>query len=129
MKHPTKVLVVDDNAEDVELARRLLNPTGYEVRDANDARLGLDLAGKERFDVVILDNRFINSPVVGIAAVSEFSAKVPGGVIMVSAFGDEELEKDAKMLGASAYLTKPLDSDKLLQTIAELVAKRRPTAS
>jgi DNA-binding response OmpR family regulator len=129
MKPATKVLVVDDNNEYIELARRLLTPAGCEVSGAHDARAGLDLADKDRFDVVILDNRFIDSPVVGISAVSEFAAKVPGGVIMVTAFGDEELEKDAKMLGASAYLPKPLDAEKLLQTVAELAARRRPASS
>jgi DNA-binding NtrC family response regulator len=129
MNPATKVLVVDDNNEDIELARRLLKPSGCEVSSANDARAGLDLACKERFDVVILDNRFINSPVVGISMVSEFAAKVPGGVIMVTAFGDEDLEKDAKLLGASAFLPKPLDSDKLLKTVTELSAKRRPASS
>ena len=126
MGSSAKVLVVDDNNDDVELVCRILQPAGYAVSSASDARLGLDLAGKERFDVVLLDNRFINSPVVGISAVSEFAAKVPGGVVMITAFGDEELEKDAKMLGASAYLPKPLDSDQLLKTVAGLVAQRPP---
>ena len=129
MKPTPKVLIVDDNQEEIELIRGLLKPAGYEISSANDARQGLDLAGKERFDVVLLDNRFIDSPVVGISTVSEFAAKVPGGVVMITAFGDEELEKDAKMLGASAYLPKPLDSDQLLKTVAELLAKRPSAAS
>jgi CheY-like chemotaxis protein len=128
MKPAIKVLVVDDNNEDIELARRLLDPAGCEVSAANDTRVGLDMAGKERFDVVLLDNRFVNSSIVGISAVSDFAAKVPGGVVMVSAFGDDELERDAKMLGASAYLPKPLDADQLLKTVAELAAKRRPSS-
>ena len=128
MGNPAKVLVVDDDNEAVELIRRLLKPAGYAVSSASDARLGLDLAGQERFDVVLLDNRFINSPVVGISTVSEFAAKVPGGVIMMTAFGDEELEKDAKLLGASAYLPKPLDSDHLLKTVAGLLAQRPPAS-
>jgi DNA-binding NtrC family response regulator len=128
MSRKTKVLVVDDNSEDIELASRILTPAGCEVSCANDARAGLELAGRQRFDVVILDNRFVNSPVVGIALVSEFAAQVPGGVIMVTAFGDEDLEKDARMLGASAFLLKPLDAEKLVKTVAELAA-RRPAAS
>ena len=124
MAEPTKVLVVDDNNEDVMLITKILQPAGYAVSSSSDARHGLDMAGKERFDVVLLDNRFINSPVVGISSVSDYAAKVPGGVVMMTAFGDEELEKDAKMLGAAAYLAKPLDSDKLLKTVAGLAVKR-----
>jgi CheY-like chemotaxis protein len=124
MEKPAKVLIVDDNHEDIQLIAKILESAGCTVTSANDARTGLDLAAKERFDVVFLDNRFINSPVVGIAAVSDYAAKVPGGVVMMTAYGDEELEKDAKLLGASAYLVKPLDADKLLATVSELAAKR-----
>jgi CheY-like chemotaxis protein len=124
MEKPAKVLIVDDNHEDIQFIAKILESAGCAVTSANDARTGLDLAAKERFDVVFLDNRFINSPVVGIAAVSDYAAKVPGGVVMMTAYGDEELEKDAKLLGASAYLTKPLDADQLLATVSALAAKR-----
>ena len=124
MPPPRKVLVVDDNSEDAALIARILEPAGWAVTSLVDARAGLDLLEKERFDAVLLDNRFINSPVVGIALVSDYAAKVPGGVAMMTAYGDEELEKDAKMLGAAAYLAKPLDADKLLAAVSALAAKR-----
>ena len=124
MPPPRKALVVDDNSEDAALIARILEPAGWAVTSLVDARAGLDLLEKERFDAVLLDNRFINSPVVGIALVSDYAAKVPGGVAMMTAYGDEELEKDAKMLGAAAYLAKPLDADKLLAAVAALAAKR-----
>jgi len=129
MNQPAKVLVVDDNPEDVGLAASILQPAGYVIRGAENTRTGLDLVAKERFDVVLLDNRFINSSVVGIAVVSEFAAKVPGGVVLMTAFGDEELEKDAKLLGASAYLPKPLEPKSLLKTVAQLLARRPASAS
>lgn len=119
-----KVLVVDDNGEDAALVAGILEPAGWMVRAVIEARAGLDLLEKEGFDVVLLDNRFINSPVVGISLVSDYAAKVPGGVVMMTAYGDEELEKDAKMLGAAAYLAKPLDADKLLATVSALPQKR-----
>lgn len=124
MPAPRKVLVVDDSSEDAQLIAKVLEPAGWAVTSVNDARAGLDLLGKERFDAVLLDNRFVNSPVVGIALVSDYAAKVPGGVAMMTAYGDEELEKDAKLLGAAAYLVKPLDADKLLAAVSALAAKR-----
>ena len=124
MPPPRKARVVDDNSEAAALIARILEPAGWAVTSLVDARAGLDLLEKERFDAVLLDNRFINSPVVGIALVSDYAAKVPGGVAMMTAYGDEELEKDAKMLGAAAYLAKPLDADKLLAAVAALAAKR-----
>ncbi|MBI5240293.1 MAG: response regulator [Elusimicrobia bacterium] len=129
MAEPNRILVVDDNGEDIQLIAKILEPAGWAVVSAHDARDGLDLASRERFDVVLLDNRFINSPVVGISLISEYSAKIPGGVVMMSAFGDEELEKDAKLLGAASYLAKPFDADQLLKTVSALAARRPPASS
>lgn len=126
MAAPARVLIVDDDPEDVELVSQILQAAGYEVRSASDTRSGLRTADQERFEVVVLDHRFNNSPIVGISVVSEFARRSAAGVVMLTAFGDEDLEKDARMLGAAAYLTKPVDSEALVRTIARLIAQGQP---
>jgi len=54
-------------------------PRGYAVSSASDARAGLDMIPDGGYSVVLLDNRFVNSPVVGISMVSDYAAKVPAG--------------------------------------------------
>jgi len=126
MLRPAKVLIVDDSAEDIALLSRTLQSAGYEVRSATEARSGLDAATAEKFDVILLDNRFDNSTMPGISAVHEFSQKCAAGVVLMTAFGNEDLEKDAKILGALAFLIKPVSSELLLGTVARLLEPRKP---
>lgn len=122
--NPARVLVVDDNPETVALLTQTLELAGYAVRSAADPGSGMKLVNTEHFDIVLLDHRFDNNPsMVGISSVSEFSAMIPGGVVMITAFGNDDLEKDAKLLGASAYLVKPVTSEALLRTVAQLLSK------
>ena len=119
----SRVLIVDDNVEDAALLSRILKDAKYEVSSTSCPKAALSLAQTERFDVVLLDNRFDQSSIIGLSAIQGF-INAAAAVIMMTAFGDSEIEKDAKMLGANAYLTKPVDSDILLRTIAQLVIKR-----
>jgi CheY-like chemotaxis protein len=123
------VLIVDDNPEDIQLISNILQGQGYGVRSASDTRSGLELAAKERFDVVLLDNRFVNSPTVGISSVADFAAKAAWGVVMMTAFANEDLEKDAQLLGASGFLTKPIDSAALLCALAQIAPKGKPAST
>jgi DNA-binding response OmpR family regulator len=86
---------------------------------------GLALAQAERFDVIILDNRFDNSSGVGISSVHEFSERAAAGVVMLTAYGNDELEKDARLLGAGAYLPKPVDPETLLDAVRRMLAGPR----
>ena len=117
----SRVLIVDDSEEDVALWSGILKAAKYEVSSTPCPKAALEMVQGEQFDVVLLDNRFDKSPMVGLQAIQKLIRT--SAVIMLSAFGDGDTEKDAKSLGASAYLTKPVDSDILLRTIAELVAK------
>jgi len=121
MARTAQVLIVDDSPEDVDLLRRILESAGHKVRSAADVQAGLMMASAGRFDVIVLDHRFDNSPVVGISTVNEFAKWATAGVIMLTAFGDAELEKDAKLLGAKAYLRKPVPADTMLRTIEQIL--------
>ena len=52
---PVRVLVVDDEADTLDLARMLLEPRGYEVATALDGREGLAKAQSGTFDVIVTD--------------------------------------------------------------------------
>jgi DNA-binding NtrC family response regulator len=125
MEHTAQVLVVDDNPEDVQFLSGILQSAGYGTRSASTVKAGLAMAAAERCEVIILDHRFNNPAAVGISAVYEFSQRATAGVIMLTAFGDEDVEKDAKLLGAAAYLTKPVDSETLLRTVKQVIDKPR----
>jgi two-component system, chemotaxis family, chemotaxis protein CheY len=117
------ILVVDDDPDHVEIARRILEGAGYLVEHASDggaalARLLLDPPP----DLIVVD---LLMPVMnGWQLVTELRqrpplAKIP--VVVVSAAGERVLFTAPVSAG---YLTKPLDADRLLETIAVSLARR-----
>ncbi|MGI9331287.1 MAG: ATP-binding response regulator [Gammaproteobacteria bacterium] len=118
---PTKaaVLVIDDDEDARSLLRRTLEADGYEVLLADSAEKGLAVARAEAPAVITLDVSMPGTD--GWAALRELKAdeelrEIP--VVMVSIMHDKGL---GFALGAAEYLTKPVDRDKLLNTVQHLV--------
>ena len=111
------VLVIEDNPGAVELYRRFLAGTGWQVSDQPDARLALETARRSRPDVVILD--IIMPGADGWSVIRELrehreTAALP--LIVCSVLEDPRL---AEALGASAYLKKPVSRAGLLAALDE----------
>lgn len=110
------VLVIDDNAQARELIRRFLVDEGFRVVEAADGASGLALAHESKPDAITLD--VLMPGMDGWAVLSALKAdpalaEVP--VIMVSMLDDNNL---GLALGATEYLTKPLDRDRLRALLA-----------
>lgn len=117
-----RVLVADDSETILLLMRTRLEMAGHTVVTAADGQEVLDaVADGARPDLLLLDAMMPRKS--GIDAVRELRAaghEVP--VLIVSAHqnaGDADAPTD---LAIDAYLTKPIDFDRLLETIAELTA-------
>ena len=112
------VLVIDDDSMVHDLIRRFLSKEGFEVVAALNSAHGLELARQLRPDVITLDAMMPG--VDGWTTLRELKAdeelrSIP--VIMSTVIEDRGL---AFSLGASEYLTKPIDRDRLLATVASL---------
>ncbi|MFZ5648419.1 MAG: response regulator [Bacillota bacterium] len=112
------VLVVDDEQNILELIRYNLEKEGYRVLAATDGNMALDLAGRERPDLILLDVMlpgFDGLSVCRSLRQNEATRKIP--IIMISARG-EELDKVLGLeLGADDYVTKPFSIRELLARI------------
>ena len=111
-----RILVVDDEESMRDVLKRLLSAEGYVVSLAENGKKALDVLGTERFDYILSD---IRMPVMGgVELLREITArKVPGTVIMMSAFGTVETAVEAMKLGAYDYISKPFMSDEILLTL------------
>ncbi|MBT2322333.1 PAS domain S-box protein [Variovorax paradoxus] len=128
-----KVLIVDDNADAVWTLGALLESAGHEVALASsgpEAIASVELASPE---VVVLD---IGMPgMSGIEAAQRLRA-MPGGerlgLIALTGWGGERNGVNLVRQGFDAQLTKPVETARLLATMAEVLAKKRgagaPTA-
>lgn len=109
------VLVIDDDASVRELVTRFLTKEGFKVRTAIDGQDGLRLARELRPDVITLD--VMMPGLDGWAVLSKLKSdpdlsSIP--VVMMTIVSDKNL---GFTLGASDYLTKPIDREKLIDTL------------
>jgi two-component system, response regulator, stage 0 sporulation protein F len=120
------ILVVDDEADVAELFRQRFRREArqgtYAMHFANsgDEALGKLADGIEPSLIVILSD--INMPGMdGLQLLGEIKQRFPGlPVMMVTAYGDDERRRRAAELGASEFLTKPVDFDLLKQQLRQL---------
>jgi len=119
-----RVLVVDDGATNRKLVSLILRRAGVEVATAENGQVGVEMAGREHFDVILMD---MQMPVLdGYSAtrqLREQGSRVPIVALTANAMvGDDQKCREA---GCTAYLTKPIDADRLVQLLAELLARKQ----
>ena len=125
----TRVLLVEDNELNVEIARFILENAGMEVTIATNGKEAVDtfLSSEEnRFDLILMD---VMMPVMDgleatrtIRAMSRADAgKVPIFAMTANAFSDDIAE--SRNAGMNEHISKPLDEKKLMQAIRRYVAQ------
>jgi CheY-like chemotaxis protein len=121
-----KLLIVDDEPANIELLARRLTRRGFEVVSATSADEGIVKAVSEKPDVVLMD---IKMPVVdGFEATRRLKANAATRHIPVIALTAHAMQEDrdqAVAAGADEYETKPVDLDRLLAKIQELLSRDR----
>src|SRR5215469_12114329 len=118
------VLIVDDEAEIRESLETLLELEGYEAETAASGEEGLAKLGEHPFDLVLLDLALPDRN--GIDLLPEIRAFDPQiSVIMITAYGTVEDAVRAMQSGATNFLQKPWDNEKLLADVRAAIARRR----
>ena len=108
IKIPTKVLLVDDEEDFVEMLSLRLQELGEKVVVAYSGQEGLDTLANTPIDVVILDIKMPGMD--GIETLREIKKQFPlVEVIMLTGHGSTETAVDGMKLGAFDYLMKPAD--------------------
>jgi DNA-binding response OmpR family regulator len=111
------VLVVDDEPRIVSFVSRALAAEGFQVDGAHDGIRALELAGTERYELVVLDLLLPNLD--GMSVLQGLIERRPDQrVLVLSALSDVETKVRCLEFGASDYLSKPF-------SLAELVARIR----
>ena len=108
IKIPTKVLLVDDEKDFVEMLSLRLKELGEKVSIAYSGQEGLDTLVNTPIDVVILDIKMPGMD--GIETLKEIKIQFPlVEVIMLTGHGSTETAVEGMKLGAFDYLMKPAD--------------------
>ena len=117
-----RILVVDDNEVNRLVLLNILEPIGFQIDLAGDGLQGLEQATLVKPDLVITD---LFMPNKTGATLGRDLLRLPGckelPVILTSAGSSEALSQDYHKLGCSAFIPKPIDPDKLLVLIEQLL--------
>lgn len=110
-----QILIVEDEAIVREILSRQLKAWGHEVILAASAEDALTLLEKTEVTAVLLDN--VLPGMSGLRALAELRKRSPAPIILMTGHFDPEFEKDARLLGAAAVLSKPLDAETLRRAL------------
>jgi two-component system, cell cycle response regulator DivK len=116
--HP-KILIIEDNPLNMELATDLLHVAGYDVLQATTAERGIQLARSLFPDLILMDTSLPGMDGLQATRILKGDAStehIP--VISLTANAMKGDEETARAAGALAYVTKPIDTRTFVQSIA-----------
>lgn len=118
------ILIIEDNARNLKLARDILNHVGYRTLEADNAEDGLALARAQRPDLVLMDVQLPGMN--GVAALGRLrtdplTADIP--VVALTAFAMKDDRDLLLAVGFDAYLEKPLNVREFPSQIAAVLGR------
>lgn len=119
-----KILIIDDSTKIRSFLSEMLRPLGYVVSTASDGKRGLDKALAERPDLILLDFHLPRlSGIEVLEALQKDHYEVP--VILMTGHGSESVAVQAFRLGVKDYLTKPFETEQILEVIEKALTESR----
>ena len=121
-----RVMLVEDEANILEVVRFLLVRRGWEVFGHGNGANAVDEIARRQPDVIVLDVMLPGRS--GLEILRDLRARpdlATTPVLMLTAKGLERDRDTALALGANAYLTKPFANDELVETVAVLAEAER----
>ena len=121
---PTRVLIVEDDPNIVDLIRSNLAVRGFDTFVSTDGSKALALLDTEQPDMVLLD--LMLPEVDGFELCRQIRERSSVAIIVVSARGGERDKVTALNMGADDYMTKPFGIEELLARILATLRRTRP---
>jgi CheY-like chemotaxis protein len=122
-----KILLVEDNEMNRDMLSRRLVRNGFEVVMATDGQKGVEMAGEEAPDLILMD---ISLPVIDGWEATRRIKGDPGTqaipVIALTAHAMTQDREKAFAVGCDDFDTKPVELPRLLEKIKALLDKARP---
>ncbi|MFK7732223.1 MAG: response regulator [Pseudomonadales bacterium] len=119
----TRILAVDDSKAIRQMVAATLQADGYDVTTADDGSQGLEIAEQESFDLVISD---VNMPIVGgyefVRSLRSNDAYRHTPVLMLTTEFEDHHKKTGREAGASGWIIKPIDPDKLIKAVRRVTS-------
>ena len=117
-----KILVVEDELDNLKLVSLFLNQAGYEVSGAKDGVEAMELLGRSRFDLVLSDLRMPGMD--GLTLASHIVSSDPTTPILLMTAYYFDNRADILELGVRC-LTKPFSPNELLSQIHKVIGEEQ----
>jgi two-component system chemotaxis response regulator CheY len=116
-----RILTIDDSKTMRDMLMVTLADAGFDVLQAVDGQDGLDVLGKERVDVIITD---INMPIMdGYEVIRQLRGNPDHKstpILVLTTESELSKKKLARDVGATGWMVKPFDPDRLVATIRKV---------
>jgi len=123
MGENARILIVDDDENIRKVLATILEEEGYDVETVDTARKAIEKTKKRFYNVALIDIRLPDME--GIELLTKMKDTVPRiRKIIITGFPTLQNAVEAVNRGADAYVMKPFDVEKVLQTIKENLKKQ-----
>ncbi len=117
-----RVLVVEDNETNLYLIRFILEKNGYEVIEAREGAIGVELAIKEKPDLILMDVQLPD--INGLEATKRIRAsgtdsKIP--IIALTSYAMSGDREKALAAGCTSYIEKPIKPDTFIAEMQKYI--------
>lgn len=117
-----KILIADDERTIRNSLKEILSDEGYDVDTAEDGAIALEMAAKEKYEVIFCDIKMPGTD--GLEVLDKLSSSGnEASVIMISGHGDIDTAVECIKKGAYDFIQKPLDLNRILITIKNVTEK------
>jgi len=118
-----KVLLVDDEEDFLEVMAERMKARGIDVTTSSTASDALDMIEKESYDAIILD--FMMPDMDGFQTLQAIKERRPESqIILLTGYATVEKGVEAMKMGATDFIEKPADLEKLTEKIKAAQAKK-----
>jgi CheY-like chemotaxis protein len=122
------ILIVDDNRVNLKLAASVLDAAGYKILEAGDANEAINVIAKEWPDLILMD--LAMPGLDGLSFTRQLKASAGTRDLAVVAFTASAMKGEADRASAAGcvgFISKPIDTRKFPQQIADILARQQST--
>lgn len=121
----SKILVIEDESAIRRVLVKILSEenNNYQVDEAEDGLIGIEMIKKDDFDLVLCDIKMPKMDGVEVLeAIKKIKPEIP--IVMISGHGDLDTAVNTMRMGAFDYISKPPDLNRLLNTVRNALDKK-----
>jgi len=120
-----KILIIEDEAAIRRVLKKIISEENdsYQVEEAEDGLVGIEMIAKSDFDLVLCDIKMPKMDGVEVLEkVKKIKPEIP--MVMISGHGDLDTAVNTMRLGAFDYISKPPDLNRLLNTVRNALDRK-----